>query len=242
MLLEENLMYAGSILIQEGGFIVKTMEDEGDKNQAYRLRHEIFSEELRWVPETDDGLEIDVYDNNAVSFGVFDAGNRLSAFLRLILPGMPFMLEKEFIAMVGPEHKIRKEKDTVEVSRLCVAPFARSNRVTGNFGAHNISMLLYKGVYHWCLTHNIRYLYLVVERKIFRLLQAKGYPCRLTGAPVLMPDGVMAVAAIMDWREFEALNVSRKPEMFNWFIQYQSAHAQGQLQRHEACLQHQAFV
>lgn len=238
MLLEEKIIPAGPILIKEGGFIVKTMEDEGDKIQAYRLRHKIFCEDLEWAPKTDDRLEIDAYDSHAVFFGVFDAENGLSAFLRLILPEMPFMLEKEFISMVGPEHKIKKEKDTVEVSRLCVAPEARSNRITGNFGAHSISMLLYKGVYHWCLRHNIRYLYLVVEHKIFRLLQAKGYPCKLLGEPVLMPDGVIAVAAIVDWRVFESLNMSRKPGMFRWFTQYQSDLVQGQLQPHDFYLQY----
>jgi hypothetical protein len=33
-----------------------------------------------------------------------------------------------------------------------------------------------------------------------------------------MPDGVVAVAVIMDWKEFETLNTQKRPDMLKWFI------------------------
>lgn len=152
------------------------------------------------------------------------------------------MLEREFLSLVGIKHEIRKEYDTVEVSRLCVAPEARSNVVSINFGIHRISMLLYKGVYHWCIRNNIRYLYLVVEYKIYRLLKAKGFPCKRIGEPQTMPDGVTAVATIMDWREFESLNTVKRPDMLRWFTQYQTLLVQGLLQQPDFSLQRQTFA
>jgi len=247
LLKQEKSMLSGSsggasILIYEDGIVTKNLITEEDKIQAYHLRHRIFAQELGWVPQSENGLEIDDYDNNAVYFGVFDRQNRMLAFIRLITSEYRFMVEREFISLVRHDYVIRKETDTVEISRICVAPEARPKTVSCNFGVHRISMSLYKGVYHWCLRHNARYLYAVVENKIHRLLRAMGFPCELIGEPVIMPDGAKAVAVIMDWREFEALNSIKRPEMLEWFTRYQSCHAGQQPQQPEVCLPPQVFA
>lgn len=226
-----NNSISSFIFIREGGLIVKDMTTVSEKIQAYHLRHRVFCHELGWVPQKENAREMDEYDNRAIFLGVFDEKDRLLAFLRLIMPRMTFMLEKEFSLLVGPEHKIRKEDDTVEVSRLCVAPEARGYKISGNFGSRSISMLLYKCVYHWCIRMNIRYLYLVVEKKIYRLLHLNGFPCKIIGKPKTMPDGVIAVAAIMDWREFEIFNKIKRPKILKWFTQYQSDPGRWQLQQ-----------
>ena len=110
----------------------------------------------------------------------------------------------------------------MELSRLCVAPEARKAGFADNFGAHGVSMLLYKGVYHWCLAKRVRFIYLVVEQRVFRLLCASGFPCKPVGEPVAMPDGVKAVAAMLDWREFETANIVKRPKLLQWFSRYQS--------------------
>ncbi len=230
---------ASSFFIQEGNFTFSNLTNEKEKIQAYCLRHRVFCRELGWV-ESENSLEMDDYDRNAVFFGVFNEEHRLLAFLRLIPPVNSFMLEREFAMLIGAEYRLRKEMDTVEVSRLCVVAEARKERLVSNSGTYSISMFLYKGVYHWCMRNDIRYLYLVVEYKIYRLLTAKGFSCNLTGKPVTMPDGVVAVAAIMDWREFEALNSVKRPAMLKWFSQYQSVHAQSLLQQPESFSLHQA--
>ncbi|MEC4685858.1 MAG: acyl-homoserine-lactone synthase [Nitrospirota bacterium] len=230
------------ILICEGDIIVKNLEYEREKIQAHHLRYRIFCQELRWVSESEVLLEIDEYDNHAVFFGVLDRENRLLAYLRLIMSEKPFMLEKEFLSLVGPEHKIRKESNRAEISRLCVAPEARNAKVTGNYGTYGISMFLFKGIYHWCIKNGIRYLYAVTEEKVFRLFCTKGFPYRLIGSPTTMPDGVTAMAVIMDWREFEILSSVKRPEMMRWFTQYQSTVAQLQWQQRASWSQHRVFA
>lgn len=244
---QENRKHSGtgegsSVLIYKGDILVKNLITEEDKVQAYHLRHRIFAQELGWAPQSENGLEIDGYDSNAVYFGVFDNQNRMLAFIRLITSEYPFMVERDFISLIGHDHVIRKERDTVEISRVCIAPEARPDTISGNFGIHRISMFLYKGVYHWCLKHNVRHLYAVVENKVHRLLRAMGFPCKLIGEPKVMPDGAKAVAVIMDWREFEALNSVKRPEMLEWFTQSRSGPAGQQLQQPEVCLQRQASV
>jgi len=237
-----NNSISSFVFIREEGFIGKDMTTDSEKIQAYHLRHRVFCHELGWAPQRENAREMDEYDNRAIFLGVFDEKDRLLAFLRLIMPQTTFMLENEFSLLVGPEHKIRKEDDTVEVSRLCVDPEARGYRISGSFGSYNISMLLYKCVYHWCIRMNIRYLYLVVEKKIYRLLHLNGFPCKIIGKPKTMPDGVIALAAIMDWREFEIFNEIKRPKTLKWFSQYQSVPVRGQRRQPESWLQHQTFA
>jgi acyl homoserine lactone synthase len=227
-----------SIFIREGELVVKNLITEEEKIQAYHLRHRIFAQELEWVPQSENGLETDSYDDYAIPFGVFDTDNRMLAHIRLILAGYPFMIEKDFKLLVSSEHVIRHEGDTGETSRICVAPEARPGMVSGNFGIHRISMFLYKGVYHWSLRNNIRYIYTVVEHKVWRLLRTAGFPCKLIGEPQVMPDGTKACAVIMNWLEFEALNAEKRPDMLRWFTQYQSVLAEQQQKQLEAYSQH----
>jgi len=216
-----------TVLISEGNLMVKCITSEQEKVMSYRLRHRIFSNELKWVPPREDGQEIDRYDEKATSLGVFDQAGSLISMVRVIPSEGTYMLEKEFPFLLADGHTIRKERDTVELSRLCVAPEARKASFADNFGVHNVSMLLYKGVYQWCLANRVRYIYLVVEQRVFRLLCAGGFPCRLVGDPVTMPDGVQAVAALLDWREFEKVSIARRPKLMEWFNRYQSARPTG---------------
>ncbi len=230
---------SGPTDISEGGYIVKTLRTSEELEKAYRLRHRIFSEELGWVPVQEDSMEFDRYDfKDTVNFGVFDGDGDLKAYLRLIPTSRSSMLEDIFSFLIGPGHKFRKDAHTAEISRLCVAPEARKDSVEGNFGTHHVSMLLYKGVYNWCLQNGVRSLYLVVEEKVYRLLSARGFPCELLGDGREMPDGVKAVAALMDWREFEFRNFVKRPGLLKWFNQTRSDQHPVQPPRHESGLPH----
>lgn len=211
-----------------------------DMAQAYHLRHRVFAEELGWVPRCESGLEMDAYDSHAEHFGVFRAG-RLLSYLRLVMPSHRFMIEKEFAGLVSMDHRIRKESDTCEVSRLCVRSDERATKVHTGIGPMNLSMLLYRRVYQWCAGFGVRFLYLVVEHKIFRLLSMLGFPCSLVGEPTKMPDGVVAVAAMMDWREFEDRNALKRPQLIEWFNRSQASPDGLPRRLPEAGLQPQAF-
>lgn len=211
---------ASAIFIREGNLHVKTITTNTDTLKIQRLRHQVFAQELGWVQQNEQKLEMDEYDEGAISFGVFDSNDNLKACLRVVTSDRPFMLEKDFPFLLSAASRVRKEQDTVEVSRLCVAQEARSETFSGNFGVHTASMLLYKGVYRWCLKNRKQYIYLVVEQKVFRLLCAKGFPCKLVGEPVVMPDGVVAVAAILNWREFEHKNSGKRSNVLQWFSPY----------------------
>jgi acyl homoserine lactone synthase len=208
------------IFVREGLFFVKNITTDEEKIGAFKLRHRIFAKELRWVPESETQMEIDQYDKDAVFFGVYDDFDRLVAFLRLILPDNRFMMEKEFQFLVDPDHLIRKARDTGEVSRLCALPEARDLGGNGNFGVYGMTMLLYKGLYLWSLQNGLRYLYLVVDHAVFRMFKAKGFVCEPIGQEVRMADGCVAVATMIDLRQFESLNSNKRPRLMQWFSQY----------------------
>jgi N-acyl-L-homoserine lactone synthetase len=211
---------AGSIA-HESLCVVKLIKMYDELVSAYKLRHEVFCEELGWVPPLESGLEVDQYDDKAVSFGVFNRHNTLMAYIRLISSKNTYMIEKDFSILVDPTHSIRKSRDTAETSRVCVASDFRNQTFIINSEIFDISMLLFKGVYLWCLENGIRYIYTVVELKMLRYLRGKGFPCNLIGKPITMPDGTRAAAVIMDWREFEAVNHDKRPNLWEWFSQVQ---------------------
>jgi len=220
-----------TIVIREGGLIAKNILDADETIQAYQLRYRIFCKKLGWRPKRSNELEVDDYDIEAIFFGVFNEKNKLLAFLRIIMPGNIFMLENEFVQLVDHNHKIRKEYDTVEISRFCVEPEIKTNRLSFEFKPYHIYTLLYKSVYHWCIRNNIRYTYLVIGRPLFRLLQMQGFPCKAIGKPKRMPDGFITVAAIMDRMEFESFFAFKQPKMLKWFTKYQSIPVQKQPQQ-----------
>ena len=226
---------------EERGFVIKELTNEDEKKQAYQLRHNIFCKELKWVPETETALETDTFDDDAVFLGVLNGYKQLIAFIRIIRPEKRFMLEEIFSCLVSSEHTIRKENDTAELSRLCIIPEARNHAMQTNFNTGMISMLLYKGVYQWCRSNAIKYLYFEVEYKFYKLLCKQGFFCEIIGTPHIMPDGILATAAILDWEKFETVNGETRPELLKWINQGQSAPAARQLQQPEFYLQSQAF-
>lgn len=228
------------MFIKEKDFVVKNIFNTEEKFQAYRLRHKIFCEELNWVGPSKSKLEIDRYDKNSIFFGVFDKENKLLAFLRLIHSRNTFMLENEFDFLISPSYNVRKESDTVELSRLCIDPEVRRSFSAENFGLHRIALFLYKGVYHWSYKNGVRFMYIVIKLEFLRLLRLQGFSFELIGKPVTMPDNVTAVASILDWQKFEKLNSSNNPELLRWLKQGQPIPVQQPQLQPEFSLSHQA--
>jgi hypothetical protein len=57
------------LFIREQDFIVKDLTTDSEKIQAYCLRHRIFCQESGWVPQRENGQEMDEYDHRAVFLG-----------------------------------------------------------------------------------------------------------------------------------------------------------------------------
>lgn len=196
----------------EGEFLVKTLTEESDLQQAYRLRHRVFAETLRWVPSTDDGTEMDMYDLWGVTVGLFAVDGALLGMARLLPSSGKFMLETEFGALLHRGYAIRKAPDTAEITRLAVNPDIRDAKRSSR-----IMLGVLKGIYQWAVENEIRYYYLEVEHRFLRALRLLGFPCEPIGPVVTLPPAeVGAVAAIYDMVRFDEENMHRRPDFLEW--------------------------
>src|SRR6476660_2564678 len=195
----------------ENGFVVKTLHGE-QLAQSYRLRHKVFAESLKWVPETEDRQEIDLYDLWATTVGLVRDDGAVVGVARLLPSSSQFMLEKEFGALLPSGYQIRKGPDTAEITRLAVDPEIRDRGLSSR-----MMLALLKGVYQWAVENDIRYYYLEVEHRFFRALRALGFPCEMIGEPVVLPPaGASSVAALYDMVRFDEENAIKKPQLLNW--------------------------
>lgn len=200
------------IAFREGEFLVKTLEGKAELTQAYRLRHRVFAETLQWVPPTDDGQEMDMYDLWGVTVGLFHDDGTLLHMARLLPSSGKFMLENEFGDLLSSEHTIRKEPDTAEITRLAVNPDIRDSKLSSR-----VMLGILKGIYQWAVENEIRYYYLEVEHRFLRALRMLGFPCEPIGPVVkLPPAGVGAVAALYDMARFDEENAEKRPSFLEW--------------------------
>lgn len=206
-----------AIRFQEADYVIRSMTCAADRLQSYRLRHAVFSRSLRWVPPDPRGLEIDHHDQRAIPLGVFDGHGSLVGMVRFLPSDQPFMLEAEFAQLMAPGYRVRKASDTVEISRLAVIPDLHPVRR----GPSRLAILL-KALYQWSVINDIRYAYMEVERRFFRVLRVMGFPCEPIGPfTTLPPAGAESVAAVLDWSRFRSENACRRPGFLAWMATVQ---------------------
>jgi len=209
---QQVVMDSKPLSFREGEFIIKTLESDEELSQAYGLRHRVFAERLRWVPETASRLESDVYDSWSTSIGVFAGSGNILATVRMTHAPLPFMMENEFSACLVGSHIVRKDMDTAEITRLTVDPSILDGKLS-----FQLLRTMFKGMYLWCGLHAVRYTYMVVEHRLLRVVRRMGWPCVPIGIPVALPPAdVPSVAAILDLDEFRREALAQRPELVTW--------------------------
>lgn len=201
-----------SIVFTEGDLIVKTIEAKDEMVKAYQLRHRVFAERLKWVPERTDRLEADVYDAWSTSIGVFNHRKDLLGLVRMTHAPVPFMLESEFSACLVGRHQVRKETDTAEITRLAIDPEIADRGLSAR-----LMKTVFKGMYQWCLQHEVRYTYMVVEQRLLKVVQRMGWPCRAIGEAVALPPAhALSIGGLLDLDEFRLQAETAHPGMLEW--------------------------
>ncbi len=201
-----------NIVFTDGEFLVKTIDTKDEMVKAYQLRHRVFAEQLKWVPESEDKQEMDMYDLWAVTVGVFGKDGVLLGMARLLPPSGEFMLGNEFGALLPSDYVIRREPDTAEITRLTVNPDIQDPKLSSR-----VMLSVLKGIYQWAVENDIRYYYLEVEHRFLRALRMLGFPCQPIGPVVqLPPAGAAAVAALYDMVRFDEENATKPPSFLEW--------------------------
>jgi acyl homoserine lactone synthase len=208
LLMEENRR----VEFREDSLLIKTLSGEDELRACYRLRHQVFADRLQWVAKNPDELEVDSYDAFATAVGLFDSAQRLRGVFRMINSSFPFMLESEFRACLLPHCEIRKAPDTVEITRLAIDP-----TLTDKGLSNRLMQVLFKGVYQWSMHNEVRYLYMVVEKRFLRVLRGMGFTCEaVSPAVALPPAGALSIAAVLDWAQFHDTCPQKQPAFYRW--------------------------
>ncbi len=199
------------LIFHENGLTIKTLSTHDEVETGLKLRHEVFSCELKWVPVSPDGMERDAYDGFSRHIGVFDHHQDIMGYARLITAPLPFMVDREFACLMPKGRTASKALDVAEITRLCIRKEARSAESYINISRH-----LYKGIYNWSLNQAVRHMIMVVDYRYFRLLKLNGFPVEAMGDFKTMPDGVRAGVITLDWREFEEHAGQKRPDFLDW--------------------------
>jgi acyl homoserine lactone synthase len=184
------------------GFCLERVDGGRKETELMRFRHRIFREQLRWVPESIDGLDRDDYDPISDNFAVLDQ-SRVVGSVRLTSGRFPFMIEHEFSALLPEGWARHQGGNSAEITRMAVdakAPRARSEAA---------SHLLYFTLYQWAQHMRVRWMYFVVEPPFFRHIQRLGFPAFAIGPARPLDGGVMSQAAYLDWDQ-------AAPEFIRW--------------------------
>lgn len=211
-------MAYANIHFYHSNLCIRNFSDEIDCVQGYRLRHQVFAEDLKWVSPCPSGLEIDKYDNDCNNLGVFTDAGKLLGMARVLSPDCTWMLEEDLAALVPKNFRFLKRDDSVELTRLTTLP------VTGkeNLASKRIlAVLLYKAIYQWSLLNKVRYLYFAVEEHYLKLLTRMGFPCELIGQPKELSPGVRSMAVMLDWDKFYDKNFKWRPDFLSWIATVQ---------------------
>jgi N-acyl-L-homoserine lactone synthetase len=182
------------VSISKGVLVGRVLAGPEEARLAQRLRYRVFVDKLKWV-SGQDGLDIDEYDNGAISFGVFEGGI-LRGTLRVILPHQPFMLEKAFKDLLR-DHCLLKTPDVIEVSRLATDPDMTDSRQK-----QRTLFLLHYLLYLWMDRSRMRYLYLVSTHKLIASLRrTRGVSVKTFGREGKTHNNMSYQAALIDMRE-----------------------------------------
>lgn len=211
------------LIFQEGSYLIKTLSTHEEMDAAFRLRHDVFVDELQWVTASPDGMEKDGYDSFAHPIGIFDLSAQtgkdlqLIGYVRLIPAPQPFMIEKEFACLLPKNKPFRKLSSMAESTRICVKKECRRSLLESSL---TIGHLLYKAIYQWCLMQDIRFFVTIIEKRYYRFLKYF-FPFEPIGDFLPLGSGVMSGIVFLDFRKMEIVLKETRPEFSKWMTNIQ---------------------
>lgn len=208
------------LIFQEDNLLVKNISTHEEFEMALRLRHKVFREELKWVPERADGLDLDEFDDYAYGIGIYSETNELIGHVRLIEAPAPFMIEHDFSRLLPNDGSFKKTRGMAESTRICIDKDYRTEKHNSMTLAH----LLYKAMYHWSKRNDIKKLITIVEKRYYVLLKRSSFPFVPVGEFGMMGEGVLSGIISLDWGEFDRVLPEKRPEFYEWFTAQPSLH------------------
>jgi acyl-homoserine lactone synthase len=158
-----------------------------EMEQAFRLRHQVFVEEMGWTElAKSDGREIDQFDNKHAVHMLYIEQGQVFGYQRLLPSTRPHLLSEVMPQLCEVERPVGAH--IWEISRHCVAP----GHVTGGRYASPITNALGLGLLEWALECGVSMFIVVIEPMgLLPLVQLHfqplplGLPSKVNGREVL---------------------------------------------------------
>ncbi|WP_455285662.1 PEP-CTERM/exosortase system-associated acyltransferase [Cupriavidus necator] len=172
---------------------------DADRRDVFRIRHEVYCEDLGWEPIQADGMEVDEYDRNAVHGLMRIGGNRGHnvACFRLVLP-CPENLQSPLPVEAACAHTLDRtcfdpmgvnRRSIAEVSRLAVrAGYRQGGSLACQKGAVAHLPWIPIGLYLCALAiaevNHVEHLLLLTEPRLAKHLRRIGFVIEQIGGPI----------------------------------------------------------
>jgi N-acyl-L-homoserine lactone synthetase len=180
------------------GFHLEHVLGGHKEQQLMRFRHRVFREQLRWLPESADGLDRDEYDPFSDNYAVLSQ-NQVVGSVRMTPGDCPFMIEHEFLPLLPAGWTLEKSHCSAEITRFAVGIDQYGRR------PESAARLLYLSLYQWAQVHQVQLMYFVVEPPFFRHIKRLGFPAFAIGDALPLDGGVLSQAGYLDWGKADPL-------------------------------------
>ncbi|MBI4595428.1 MAG: GNAT family N-acetyltransferase [Candidatus Tectomicrobia bacterium] len=137
----------------------------------FELRYKFIVERYRWVQNSEDGIEYDIYDNRkrTLYFGGFKNSGELVGGVRLLTCShQGFMLQNEFKYLTNDHELPSFDPDCIEVTRLVI-----DSDIVDNVNA--VALGLFKIMFRWSLQHSINRVVFVTSERFYRFMKKSNY-------------------------------------------------------------------
>jgi acyl-homoserine lactone synthase len=177
-----------------------------EMEQAYRLRHQVFVDEMGWTDlAKPDGREIDQFDNgHAVHMLSIEEGQVLG-YQRMLPSTRPHLLSEVMPELCDGERPVGSH--IWELTRHCVD---REHRQKASRIGSPAANALLSGMVEWGLQLGVSTVIVEIEPiTLLRLIQSHFRPLQL-GLPMRIAGrDIIAVTLTFDWRTLERLREMR---------------------------------
>lgn len=180
--------------IKNAGWSCVTVTTWSEKKAVYRLRADVYDEELRWS-NSNYGYEVDMFDEFAHHLVVKDSSGSVVATARIIDHNNPWMASECYDKLYASEALKYRNCAAVEVSRMCVVNTHRKKKVLSGL---TIMDLLIVGILRFCMSHSRKLPYFVTRVGMERVLRMRGVKTMHKSRTQRMPDGCLITSFVVD--------------------------------------------
>ena len=168
-------------------YFIKLVEDENDRRDHERLRHDVYVREKGWISNAfaPGGRESDPFDSEATLITAYDLKGEPVGAIRLIHRPVGTTGQRLPVELDPFSRRLDGARSAVEVSRLAVAAAHRGNSL--------VMLGLCRMVLQEMEAARIDDCYAIVERPLLISLRAIGFPFRVLGEPIEHFGGLVSV-------------------------------------------------